>query len=101
MILGKLNFVASCVRQSRIFISRMLNFLRTLPVLGKVSIPVSVKKDLLWYCFLPFYSGVSMMAIDEWSRPGEVFSTEVYLVGCGGWSAHRRYLSYYIARGNK
>ncbi len=57
MILGKLNFVASCVRQSRIFISRLLNFFRSIPVLGKVNITTSVKKDLLWwYHFLPIYS---------------------------------------------
>ncbi len=92
MILGKFNFVASCVRQSRIFISRLLKFLRTLLVLGKVGIPVWFKNDLLWwYHFLLFYSGVSTMAIAEWSRPDKVFSTYACLVGCGGWSADRRY----------
>ncbi len=88
MILCKLNCVASCVSQSKIFISRLLNLFRSIPVLGKVNIPTSVKTDLLWwYRFLPIYSGVSMMAMEEWSRPDEVFSTDACLVGCGGWSA--------------
>ncbi len=32
-----------------------------------------------------------MMAMEEWSRPDEVFSTDACLVGCGGWSADRTY----------
>ncbi len=31
------------------------------------------------------------MAIAEWPRSDEVFPTNVCLVGCGGWSADRRY----------
>ena len=52
-LLGKLNFIAACVKPGRIFISRMLKWLN---VLNKerqprelVSIPEYVTKDIMWW----------------------------------------------------
>ena len=63
-LFGKLNFVGACVKPSRIFISRMLNGLRSIyhsPVFQH-AIQELVRKDLLWWNrFLPLYNGVSMM----------------------------------------
>jgi hypothetical protein len=85
-LLGKLHFVAACVRPGRIFVCRLLTFLRTFsPDAGLLCIPVYVKKDLLWWSeFLPLYNGVSMMAIEEWSSPDGVFACDACLDGCGG-----------------
>ena len=50
-LLGKLNFVGSCVRPSRIFISRIFTWLRSLDKSDrflKHIIPDFVKKDLIW-----------------------------------------------------
>ena len=83
-LLGKLNFVAACVRPSRIFVSRMLNWLRSIYHSSNIqhSIPDEVRKDLLWWHkFLPIYNGISLMEYDEWSV---VFSSDSCLTGCGG-----------------
>ena len=69
-LLGKLNFVAACVRPSRIFVSRMLNWLRSIYHSSNIqhSIPDEIRKDLLWWHkFLPIYNGISLMEYDEWS----------------------------------
>ena len=86
-LLGKLNFVAACVRPGRIFISRMLKWLKVL--YRKDSnlnvIPDYVKKDILWWhTFLPYYNGVFMMLYEEWCSPDSVFSSDSCLQGCGG-----------------
>ena len=49
-ILGKLNFVAACVRPSRIFVSRILDWLRSIyhPSNVQHSISYEVRKDLQW-----------------------------------------------------
>ena len=87
-IIGKLSFVSACVRPGRLFVSRMLEFLRGLPNVGKFPIPESFKQDLLWWRkFLPLHNGVSMMALEEWSQPDEIFSTDACLTGCGAWCA--------------
>ncbi|XP_033730957.1 uncharacterized protein LOC117320473 [Pecten maximus] len=85
-LLGKLMFVASCVRQSRIFISRLLNWLRdNTGSEASLIVPLAVRKDLLWWKeFLSLYNGVSMMSLEEWSAPDGEFSSDACLSGCGG-----------------
>ena len=49
------------------------------------------QKDLLWWkVFLPYYNGVSMMALEEWSLPDSVFASDACLTGCGGWCCERQ-----------
>lgn len=86
-LLGKLVFIASCVRQSRVFISRLLNWLRQIPGGENKAchVPDEVRKDLIWWReFLPLYNGVSMMSLEEWSVPDGEFSSDACLSGCGG-----------------
>lgn len=85
-LIGKLNFVSQCVRPGRIFISRLLNWLREMPENGTINIPLDFKSDLRWwFSFLPLYNGVSMMAMDDWTEPDQVFAVDSCLTGCGGW----------------
>lgn len=89
-LLGKLNFVGSCVRSSRIFVNRILNWLRECYAAKKNKghkfiIPVDVQKDLLWWDkFLPLYNGISLIDYGEWSSPDKIFSTDCCLTGFGG-----------------
>ena len=85
-LVGKLVFVSKCIRQSRVFIARIL------ALLGKVrhnhhhaNLTTEFRKDLVWWRrFLWEYNGVSMTNIAQWSSPDEVFSTDACLAGCGG-----------------
>ena len=92
-LLGKLHFIAGCVRAGRIFVSRLLNWLRSAFPSDTVGnkhkiyryIPIEIKKDLKWwYELLPVFNGVSMMAVEEWSYPDTVFSFYACLKGLGG-----------------
>ncbi len=85
-LLGKLNFVSSCVRSSRIFVLRLLNFLREIYKSDDVQhvLPVYLHKDLLWWdTFLPLYNGISMIPMVDWSKPDNVLATDATLNGCG------------------
>ena len=85
-LVGKLVFVSKCVRQSRVFIARIL------ALLGKLrhnhhhaNLTAELRKDLVWSCcFLREYNGVSMINIAKWTSPDPVFSTDASLAGCGG-----------------
>ena len=92
-LVGKLAFMAACVRPGRLFMSRVLEFLRGLPEVGKVEVPKSVRRDLLWWkVFLPQYNGVSMMPWQKWSAPDEVVATDACLQGCGAWfNSHQEF----------
>ena len=85
-LIGKLNFVAHCVKPARIFISRLLNWLRQIQNTDTPQeIPLEIKKELRWWLqFLPKYNGVSMMDLEEWSDPDQFCATDACLVGAGG-----------------
>ena len=72
-LLGKLNFVSQCIRTGRIFVNRLLNWVREIPEKGQISIPDAFKLDLCWWrTFLPSYNGVSLMLSEEWSSAEQV-----------------------------
>ncbi len=84
--------MASCIRQGRIFVSHIITYMKTLAKVGKFPMPQFVKRDLLWwYRFLQEYNGVSMMVMEEWSSPDEVFATDACLLGCSAWNEDRQF----------
>lgn len=89
-LLGKLHFIATCVRPWRIFVSRLLNWPRKAfrsNIAGsghKIfrKIPHAVEKDLeWWYKFLPCYNGIYIMSLADWSAPDEMLSCHECLDG--------------------
>ena len=90
-VVGKLQFLANCVRPGRLFVSRILEFMRGLPDRGRFPVTDSVKADMRWWkLFLPRYNGISLMAVDHWSLPDEVFACDACLTGCGAWFHEKR-----------
>ena len=93
---GLLNFACRCVRAGRVYLSRILNFLRTLPKTGMLPIPTETKKDISWWLeFAPHYNCTSLMLENEWSKPDSILSTDSCLTGGGictnSWFAHWQY----------
>ena len=64
----------------------MLAFLRGLPNdASKHKLPTSFRKDLMWWdTYLVQYNGVSMMAVENWSKPDSVMACDACLPGAGG-----------------
>jgi hypothetical protein len=85
-LIGKLAFVSKCVRQSRIFLCRMLELLRSLNHNHHCTrLSSCFHKDLRWWqSFLRHYNGVSLIPSLKWSLPDHIFSTDACLTGCGG-----------------
>ena len=85
-LVGKLIFISKCVRQSPIFITRILILLRKVHFNHHhVNLTAEFRKDIAWWRrFLRAYNGVSMISTAQWSSPGEVFTTDACLTGCGG-----------------
>ena len=85
-LIGVLQFVAICVKPGRVFMARLLNFLRECPELGEAIIPEEVKADINWWVtFLPFYNGVSLIPERFWSNPDSIIACDACLTGAGGW----------------
>ena len=84
---GLLNFACRCVRSGRVYLSRILNFLRTLPKNGVRCIPKMVKEDVKWWReFAEDFNGVSLIPESEWSKPDQIVSSDSCLTGGGGYA---------------
>ncbi|CAG2228810.1 unnamed protein product [Mytilus edulis] len=86
-ILGKLHFVSTCVRPGRLFVSRLLNWLRSAfpsNVVGsghKIyrKIPVEVQKDLLWWHrFLSSYNELEVLRFQCKDSAKHAFAESTY-----------------------
>ena len=86
-LLGKLNFVCSTVRAGRIFISRIINELKSFPNKGKRRLSSELKQDIMWWKrFMSEFDGTTIMPQIAWDRPDSVIATDATLKGAGGWA---------------
>jgi len=85
-LVGKLSFVLKCVRQSRLFLSRILALLRTVKRNHHhVKLSREFSRDILWWLhFIRVYNGISIIPTSAWSSPDAIFATDACLSGCGG-----------------
>ncbi|CAC5423079.1 unnamed protein product [Mytilus coruscus] len=87
-LLGKLDFVSSCVKTGRIFISRVINFLRKFSNDDKkLDVSNELRNYMLWWSkFLLTFNEISIIILEEWTEPDLFFSCDACLTGCGSLS---------------
>lgn len=86
-LIGKLQFLAKCVRPGRVFISRLLNQLRSIHETNTFEVSEDVRGDLRWwYKFLPLFNGVTVLRNIDTGVPGVIISSDCNLKACGGYS---------------
>ena len=84
-LIGKLQYVTKCVLQSRVFLNRLLETLRSMKRKKSIRLSESFQKDLKWWSmFIEKYNGVSFIPAAIWTEPDVTFATDSCLVGCGG-----------------
>ena len=84
-LIGKLQYVTKCVLQSRVFMNRLLETLRTIKDKKSIRLSNSFQKDLKWWSlFMDTYNGVSFIPSSVWTEPDVSLATDSCLVGCGG-----------------
>ncbi|KAI8514086.1 hypothetical protein Bbelb_084100 [Branchiostoma belcheri] len=87
-LIGKLVFVSACVPPGRLFVSRMLETLRTLRRHHhRFRVSRDFRRDLnWWHRFLHVFNGVSIIAPPLLTAPDEVVATDACSTGCGAFS---------------
>ena len=84
-LIGKLQYITKCVQQSRVFLNRLLEALRSMKKKKSINLSESFQKDLKWWSmFIRQYNGVSFIPSAIWAEPDVTFATDSCLVGCGG-----------------
>ena len=94
-LIGVLSFAASCVREGRLFFSRLLILLKETK--GKVvHLNEEALKDVAWWhAFAKDFNGTSVIPSEIWCKPDAIFSSDSCLTGCGAIS-HSKYLHFEI-----
>ena len=85
-IIGKLSYIADCVRSARLFICRLLDLLRSVTRKHHhINLSSEAKKDLKWFLlFMESYNGRTAVPEDVWCTPDQILATDSTLVGIGG-----------------
>ena len=98
-LIGKLQFVTSCVRPGRIFLSRLLNQLRTMKRGVTYTCTDELHKDIIWWQqYLPLYNGVSLIWPQVHEKPDSIIATDASLSGIGGWLTDRQFFYYRVSK---
>ena len=84
---GHLNFACRCVRSGRVYLSRILNFLRSFTNEVSLDVTDDVRDDVHWWLeFAQNFNGVSLMLETDFSAPDQVISSDSCLTGGGGFN---------------
>ena len=61
-LVGRLQFMGKCIKPGRVFISRLVNWMKGLPRQGLHTIPLEARKDMAWWArYLQEYNGISII----------------------------------------
>ena len=82
---GLLNFASRCVKSGRVYLSRILNFLREFKGKNQARVvPIETKQDIdWWYEFIVVFNGVSFMNELHWDLPDFTMASDSCLTGGG------------------
>lgn len=84
-IIGKLQFCCNCVRSGRLFLNRLLNFLRQMKRGPRYRIPLQAHADLQWWrVYLPQFPSSSLMWFEQFQDPDAIVASDACLEGAGG-----------------
>ena len=84
-LIGKLQFVAKCIKAGRIFLGRLINWIRGMERNQQYPIPIEARKDIAWWgrC-IQEDNGVSLMWLLKEPDTDTIIQTDVYPKGYGG-----------------
>ena len=84
-LIGKLQFLAKCVRAGRIFLSRLIHWIRGMDRNQEHKIPPEARKDIAWWgqCSMA-HNGVSLIWLHKNPWVDKVIATDACLEGYGG-----------------
>ena len=84
-LIGKLQFLAKCVRAGRIFLSRLIQWIRGMDRSQKYTIPHEARKDIAWWArCAQEHNGVSLIWLHKDPQTDNIIATDACSIGYGG-----------------
>ena len=84
-LLGKLQFLAKCIKARRVFLARIIQWIRGMDSKNEHTIPREARKDIAWWgrCASKF-NGVSLLWLHKEPQTDYILATDACLEGYGG-----------------
>ena len=84
-LIGKLQFLAKCIKAGRVFLSRLIQWIRGMDRSSMHTIPEEARKDIAWWgrC-AQAHNGVSLIWLHKEPELDKVITTDACLTGYGG-----------------
>ena len=83
-LIGKLQFLAKCIRAGRIFIARLIQWLKGMDRTGRYTIPLEARKDITWWArCAEEHNGISLMWLASEPVIDEVIASDASGQGFG------------------
>ena len=77
--------MAKCIKAGRIFLSRLIQWIRTMDRVSNYAIPIEARKDIAWWArFGQQYNGVSMLWLIKEPGTDTIIRTDACTKGYGG-----------------
>ena len=84
-LVGKLQLMGKCIKPGRIFISRLINWMKTLQRQGVHTIPREARKDITWWAsFITSHNGISIIWLHNNRDVDQLIATDASKYGFGG-----------------
>ena len=84
-LVGKLQFMAKCVKAGRIFLGRLIHWIRHMDRSQSYSVPVEARKDIAWWArFTEEYNGISLIWMHREPTTDRIIATDACPKGFGG-----------------
>ena len=84
-LIGKLQFMAKCIRAGRIFLGRLIQWIRSMDRKSNYGIPLEARKDIAWWARLAEqHNGVSLMWLARQLGTDTILQTDACPRGYGG-----------------
>ena len=84
-LVGKLQFAAKCIRPGRIFLGRLLKWIRSMKRGKKTAVPLEARKDIAWWSrCIHQYNGISLMWLHKEPNTDTILQTDACPKDYGG-----------------
>ena len=84
-LIGKLQFLAKCIKAGRIFLARLIKWIWTMDRGKEYAIPAEARKDIAWWArCASHHNGISLMWLHKEPEVDTIIATDACQVGYGG-----------------
>ena len=83
-LVGKLQFASKCIRTGKVFVARLIEWIKHMNRKDKYTVPLEARKDIAWWSrFMQQFNGKAIIWMHKEPSPDKVLATDACPTGLG------------------